>query len=91
MSLNISNYHLTFSGSNNNWCECEQILLDGKNVALVFEKELPKTFNSWVVIDGTEHDLRFLDGQFVVTGLTYKSVKNNDNKKLLRESKLVLG
>lgn len=94
MSLEIPNYHLTFSGDTHNWFTCEELLLSGKNVALVFKDKIPETFNSWVVIDGTLHDLRFLDQKYVITGLVYKSVKNSkvtgeSNKYLLTQSSLV--
>lgn len=89
MNLEIPNYHLTFSGSTNNWLLCNELLIKGKNVAIVFEKQLPSVFHSWVVIDVTGHDLRFLDGPYVVSGLTYKKARGKDNKRLVQESKLV--
>ena len=94
MNLEISNYHLTFSGSTDNWYLCEELLMKGKNIAIVFKDTIPQTFNSWIVIDGTLHDLRFLDPKYVITGLVYKSVKNTkvtgkNNNTLLNQSKLV--
>ena len=67
-----NNYHLTFSFSGHNWMECESALAHGTNVAMVFDK-LPKAHRGYRVIDGTIHDVRFLDGaQGVIVGLCAK-------------------
>lgn len=72
------NYHLTFSRSEDN----EQYVLDimkrGGNVAVVFDKYLPKTFRKKKVISGDLHDLRFLDKKGVVVGLTAKGKGKRD-------------
>ena len=60
------NYHLTFSRSESNGDLVAASLL---NVAVVFDV-LPDTYLGRRVIDGTEHDLRFLDPENVVVGLT---------------------
>lgn len=73
-----SNYHLTFSRSETNDAECRKALALGFNVAVVFEKELPKTFFGVEVIDGDEHDLRFLDKSGVVVGLKAKGKAKKD-------------
>jgi hypothetical protein len=62
------NYHLTFSHSeedlNNSLC----CLATGVNVAVVFSTKvghpLPKTWNGYEVIDGDEHDLRFMNQRY---------------------------
>ena len=70
---NRKNYHLTFSFSGNNLEACEQALAQGVNVAVVFEKAIPATYNGRRVIDGTNHDARFLDKRKgVIIGLCAK-------------------
>lgn len=62
------NYHLTFSHSeedlNNSLC----CLATGVNVAVVFSTKvghpIPKTWNGYEVIDGDEHDLRFMNQRY---------------------------
>ena len=66
-----ANYHLTFSRSENNWIDCEDVLDIGGNVAVVFE-EKPETYGGYPVIDGDKHDLRFLDDSPRIVGLTPK-------------------
>lgn len=73
-----SNYHLTFSRSENNEKECQQILNNKGSVAVVFRKELPKIFWNFKVIDGDKHDLRFLD-QNCIIGLTAKGNAKKDD------------
>jgi len=71
------NYHLTFSRSENNWADCLDVLDRGGNVAVVFE-ELPKTYGGFEVIDGDEHDLRFLDASPRIVGLLAKGRARSD-------------
>ena len=70
-----ANYHLTFSLSETNKAEAEQVLAAGFNVAVVFGDGQPSTFMGHRVIDGTEHDLRHLDPQPVIVGLDPKGKK----------------
>jgi len=70
-----ANYHLTFSLSETNKAEAEQVLAAGFNVAVVFGAGQPATFMGHRVIDGTEHDLRHLDPQPVIVGLDPKGKK----------------
>ena len=88
MYLNIPNYHMTFSGDLTNWSVCEDLLIDGKTVAIVFEK-VPEIHKSWFVQSGDTHDLRFLDKPYMITGLKYKKLRGKDNKELLTKTKLV--
>lgn len=78
----LKNYHLTFSKSEKNLVECMDALDNGINVAVVFKKELPKTYLGYKVISGDESDLRFLDkkhrGKAVVVGLTAKGRAKKD-------------
>jgi hypothetical protein len=72
-----SNYHLTFSRSEENYAAVDMMMAAGYNVAIVFN-ELPAVYNGYTVIDGTETDLRFLDEQGVVVGLLAKGKAKND-------------
>lgn len=71
------NLHLTFSRSETNDRECLIALANGHNVAVVFE-ELPETWNGYKVVNGDETDLRFLDSDGVVIGLTAKGQAKGD-------------
>jgi len=72
------NYHITFSGSESNHKNVAQALDAGINVAQVF-KVLPLDYNGIKVINGDEHDLRFLDeGQGIIIGLTAKGKAKKD-------------
>ena len=70
------NYHLTFSRSEKNDNEAIAVTRLGGNVAVVFSTKkkdaLPETYLGAPVIDGDEHDLRFLDPRGVVVGLRAK-------------------
>jgi len=63
------NYHLTFSRTEKNWRHCQVVLACGGNVAVVFKKNLPKTWQKYKVVDGLKSDLRFLDPKGVIVGL----------------------
>lgn len=71
-----SNYHLTFSRSESNDTAVASHLVNGGNVAVVFNVKkgaaLPESWNGFTVIDGDDTDLRFLDPQNVVVGLRGK-------------------
>jgi len=75
-----SNYHLTFSRSEEtkNQALASGFLSAGGNVAMVFRKTLPKTWNGFKVINGDETDLRFLDGKGVIVGLVEKGLAKKD-------------
>lgn len=66
----LPNYSLTYSRS-----ECNEARLPNGNVAVVFLNTLPETWNGRRVIDGTLHDVRFLDPPNVVVGLIAKGRK----------------
>lgn len=74
---NIPNYHLTFSRSESNNLESSGVLLDGYNVAVVFNN-IPETWNGYKVINGDEDDLRFLDPKGVIVGLKAKGKARQD-------------
>ena len=70
-----SNYHLTFSRSELTPDSLVTELVEsGQNVAVVFD-EIPETWLGLPVINGAEHDLRFLDKSGVVVGLKAKGPK----------------
>ncbi len=73
-----SNYHLTFSRSENNDKKCEMVLAMGGNVAVVFRNQLPKTWKGFEVVNGDDTDLRFLDKKGVVVGLIEKGRAKKD-------------
>jgi hypothetical protein len=73
-----SNYHLTFSRKENNEAQCDLILSMGGNVAMVFDKDLPKSYKGYRVVNGDESDLRFLDEKNVIVGLKAKGQGKKD-------------
>lgn len=73
-----SNYHLTFSRSESNYKAVNAILTSGGNVAMVFRKSLPVSYAGLPVVNGDETDLRFLDPQGVIVGLTEKGLAKKD-------------
>jgi len=79
-----SNYHLTFSRSENNHKKSLELLNRGFNVAMVFgvknSNQLPKTYMGFKVIDGDETDLRYLDPKNVIVGLKYKNLTGAGSK-----------
>ena len=74
-----SNYRLVFSRSEANELDCLHVLEAGGNVAAVFSDGLPDTWYGYRVIDGDEHDLRFLDPKGVVVGLKAKGEARKDS------------
>ena len=72
-----SNYHLTFSRSEENYTAVDTMMAQGYNTAIVFDN-LPAVYNGYKVIDGTETDLRFLDPKNVIVGLLAKGKAKKD-------------
>ena len=72
-----TNYHLTFSRSEHNEEECLKVLDEGGNVAIVFDT-VPDFWNGYVVHNGDESDLRFLD-KFGIIGLKAKGSAKKDS------------
>lgn len=56
-----SNYHLTFSRSEENWAKCLELLGCGVNVAVVFHEKIPKSYFGFECVVGDQSDLRFND------------------------------
>jgi hypothetical protein len=77
-----TNYDLTFSRSETNEKDCLDALNHGINVAVVFStkktEKLPDEYLGFEVVNGDEHDLRFLDPKGVVVGLTAKGRAKKD-------------
>ena len=66
-------YTLTFSKSESNLKECDQIrFLGGVNIAVVFKNDLPKKYKNIKVIDGDKSDLEMLKYKCVIIGLRAK-------------------
>jgi hypothetical protein len=79
-----TNYHLTFSMSEDNKQKSFELLSKGFNVAMVFgiknESQLPTEYNGHKVINGDKDDLRFLDDKNVIVGLKYKLLTGKGSK-----------
>nr|BAR15192.1 Phage protein Gp37/Gp68-like protein [uncultured Mediterranean phage uvMED]BAR15218.1 Phage protein Gp37/Gp68-like protein [uncultured Mediterranean phage uvMED]BAR15274.1 Phage protein Gp37/Gp68-like protein [uncultured Mediterranean phage uvMED] len=73
-----NNYHLTFSLNEANHTQGDEVLKCGGNVAMVFRKQLPKTYKGYRVINGDKHDMRFTDPKNVIVGLTAKGEAKTD-------------
>ena len=77
-----ANYDITFSRSETNEKDCLDALNNGVNVAVVFStkktEKLPDEYLGFEVINGDEHDLRFLDKKGVIVGLTAKGRAKKD-------------
>tara|TARA_B110000503_G_scaffold3668_1_gene4810 strand:- start:637 stop:1365 length:729 start_codon:yes stop_codon:yes gene_type:complete len=73
-----NNYHLTFSLNEDNYKDSMDILSKGGNVAMVFRKQLPETYKGYQVVNGDEHDLRFLDLRNSIVGLKAKGKAKTD-------------
>ena len=71
------NYDLTYSYNGYNWNACEHFLRMGGKVAVVFEKELPKTFCGYEIIDANGYDMRYLDKGGTIMGLHYHPTGND--------------
>jgi hypothetical protein len=74
--VDVPNYHLTFSLSENNLEQTQKALDAGWNVAAVFAaKKLPDTYLGLPVINGDETDYRPADPKGCVVGLKVKGPK----------------
>jgi hypothetical protein len=74
----IRNLSLTFSRSEVNIAHCLEALRLGYNVAVVFRTALPNTYLGHPVINGDEHDFRFLDRGPCIVGLLAKGKAKKD-------------
>lgn len=74
-----ANYHVTFSRTEDNHDVCLDVLKRDGNVAVVFFGGLPRKWEGYKVISGDHTDLRFLDPEGVVVGLTAKARAKKDH------------
>lgn len=75
------NYHLTFSRSEVNESDCLRVLEAHKNVSVVFkDKDIPREWNGYTVINGDKTDMRFLDPKGIVVGLYAKGNRAKGDK-----------
>lgn len=75
------NYHLTvsYSRANNKYAlYVNKHVGENHNLAVVFRKTAPNTFMGRKVINGDEHDLRFLDPPGSIVALTAKGQAKKD-------------
>lgn len=83
-----SNYHLTFSLHENNEHQARDVLEAGMNIAAVTDKIDGTLFNH-PVIDGDDHDLRFLDPHPCVVGLRPKgSLKSDPTQEMVYDTSM---
>jgi len=74
-----SNYHLTFSRSEENDALIPNVITRGTSVAVVFNgKTLPESYLGFPVVNGDTTDLRFLDPRGVIVGLKAKGKAKKD-------------
>ena len=72
-----SNYDLTLSFNGYNWNECENFLTLGGKVAVVFDGKMPKFYKGFKVNNANDYDMRYLDNNREICGLTYHRVASN--------------
>jgi hypothetical protein len=72
-----SNYFLIFSKADGNDSDVAEAILQGMNVAAVFDA-VPTEHMGRPVINADEHDLRFLDAKGVIAGLKAKGRAKKD-------------
>jgi hypothetical protein len=76
----LDNVHITFSRSEvTKDTTINKLINKGINIAVVFTKEVPKTYKGLTVIDGDKHDRRFEDKQGQIIGLKLKGTKEAKN------------
>lgn len=81
-----TNYYLIFSASETNHADARQALTLGFNVAMVFDV-IPQVYKGFKVINGDNHDFRFLDqGRGVIVGLKAKGKAKHDTSGFVRQT-----
>ena len=80
-----SNYALTYSLKEDNESDAIRIANAGQNVAVVFRGDPPSKWKGREVINGDEHDLRFLDKKGVIVGLKAKGKAMKDTTGFVQE------
>ena len=76
--MKAGKYYLTFSRSENNWSDCLKALNMGVNVAVVFGKDKPTTFEGFKVVDGDSSDIVMMENQGAILGLKAKGKARKD-------------
>jgi len=88
-ALDIPNYSLTFSLSEDNDADARKALKAGFNVAVVMNvarsKDLPKTWDKFKVIDGDVSDLRYKEKGGNIVGLRAKGKARKDTTGFVRK------
>jgi hypothetical protein len=89
-----SNYDITFSYTGRNWENCETVLKQGKNVAVIFNvdntDQFPATFKGYEVINGDLTDYRPGDKKGCIVGLKFKKIADKENNKTIKKSIFVV-
>lgn len=89
-----NNYHLTFSFSGENWVQCEALLTQGHNIAVVFnlskKEPLPESFEGYKVVDGDISDYRIADERGVIIGLIWKNIGDKEQNRKSKVSPFVI-
>ena len=81
----ISNYYVIFSASESNSENARTALKLNYNVAMVFS-EIPERYKGHEVLNGDEHDFRFLDPKRgVIVGLNAKGKAKKDSSGFVRQ------
>lgn len=73
-----ANYYLTFSAHPENATQAVEVLKREGTAAVVFWPTLPSSFWGFPVLDGEEHDARFLDPSGALVGLRAKGLARKD-------------
>ena len=96
------NYHLTFSYTGYNWLDCEKVLDNGGNVAVVFDifktynmkkeniKPLPTKYKGYKVLDGDITDYRPFDKKGSIVALRFKRIANKAKQSEVIDSVFVV-
>lgn len=89
-----ANYHLTFSYTGRNWEQCEVLLKQGNNIAMVFnttnENELPVNYKGFEVVNGDLTDYRIADAKGIIIGLKWKRIADKQAENEIRNSCFVV-
>ncbi len=81
----IPNYHLTFSAAESNQQDTVNAIIQGMNVAVVFDR-IPETYMGRPVFNADDTDLRFLDPKGVILGLKAKGRAKKDTSGFVRRT-----
>jgi hypothetical protein len=85
-----SNYHLTYSYTGRNLFNALSLLKKNENVAVIFnvksEKDLPKFWHGFKVLNGDLNDYRPNDSKGCVIGLKWKNISNIVDNEYVKHS-----